>query len=225
MRTVCARRIVATRRGPMPSVSTAASPPPRRWPMACSSMPPTARTYIPRRASPASPAPRLRGQHQRQVAAPPENRARAVARRARRPPTTPISCPMARPASSPSSWKPNRSSPPPRAGRRCQDPGSSRSAVWPGRGGDGSTRVEVSTDGGQSWTAATLQEPVLPIAWTRFRLPVAVGRPTDPAAEPGHRRDRLRAADHRPTGRGTRASTPSFTTTPSRPGPSRPMGR
>jgi sulfane dehydrogenase subunit SoxC len=31
--------------------------------------------------------------------------------------------------------------------------------------------VEVSTDGGQSWTAATLQEPVLPMAWTRFRLP------------------------------------------------------
>ena len=31
--------------------------------------------------------------------------------------------------------------------------------------------MEVSTDGGQSWTAATLQEPVRSIAWTRFRLP------------------------------------------------------
>jgi sulfane dehydrogenase subunit SoxC len=41
--------------------------------------------------------------------------------------------------------------------------------AWSGRGRI--TQVEVSTDGGQSWTAATLQEPVLPIAWTRFRLP------------------------------------------------------
>jgi sulfane dehydrogenase subunit SoxC len=41
--------------------------------------------------------------------------------------------------------------------------------AWSGRGRI--ERVEVSTDGGQSWTAATLQEPVLPIAWTRFRLP------------------------------------------------------
>jgi sulfane dehydrogenase subunit SoxC len=41
--------------------------------------------------------------------------------------------------------------------------------AWSGRGRI--DRVEVSTDGGQSWTAATLQEPVRPIAWTRFRLP------------------------------------------------------
>src|SRR5215207_2117895 len=41
--------------------------------------------------------------------------------------------------------------------------------AWSGRGRV--DRVEVSSDGGQSWTAASLQEPVLPMAWTRFRLP------------------------------------------------------
>jgi len=33
------------------------------------------------------------------------------------------------------------------------------------------TRVDVSADGGKSWTAAALQEPVLPKALTRFRVP------------------------------------------------------
>jgi sulfane dehydrogenase subunit SoxC len=32
-------------------------------------------------------------------------------------------------------------------------------------------RVEVTTDGGRTWTNAKLQEPRLPIAFTRFRLP------------------------------------------------------
>src|SRR3954453_702972 len=41
--------------------------------------------------------------------------------------------------------------------------------AWSGRGRV--TQVDVSTDGGQSWSPAALQEPVLPIAWTRFRLP------------------------------------------------------
>jgi len=41
--------------------------------------------------------------------------------------------------------------------------------AWTGRGKI--TRVDVSTDGGNSWTVAELQEPVLPIAHTRFRLP------------------------------------------------------
>ena len=41
--------------------------------------------------------------------------------------------------------------------------------AWSGNGKI--TRVDVSTDGGKTWTEATLQEPVLPIAWTRFRLP------------------------------------------------------
>jgi sulfane dehydrogenase subunit SoxC len=40
--------------------------------------------------------------------------------------------------------------------------------AWSGRGKV--TRVDVSTDGGASWTAAELQEPVLSKAATRFRL-------------------------------------------------------
>jgi sulfane dehydrogenase subunit SoxC len=40
--------------------------------------------------------------------------------------------------------------------------------AWSGRGKI--ARVEVSTDGGRSWTAAELQDPVLPKAHTRFRL-------------------------------------------------------
>jgi len=41
--------------------------------------------------------------------------------------------------------------------------------AWSGRGRI--DRVEVTTDGGTSWIAAKLQEPRLPIALTRFRLP------------------------------------------------------
>jgi sulfane dehydrogenase subunit SoxC len=44
-----------------------------------------------------------------------------------------------------------------------------RGYAWSGRGRI--TRVDVSTDGGQTWTAATLQDPVLPISLTRFRFP------------------------------------------------------
>ena len=33
------------------------------------------------------------------------------------------------------------------------------------------TRVEVSADGGKSWAPAALQEPILPKALTRFRIP------------------------------------------------------
>ena len=40
--------------------------------------------------------------------------------------------------------------------------------AWSGRGRV--TRVDVSTDGGRTWTAAELQAPVLPKAHTRFRL-------------------------------------------------------
>ena len=40
--------------------------------------------------------------------------------------------------------------------------------AWSGRGKI--TRVDVSTDGGESWMAAELQAPVLPRAHTRFRL-------------------------------------------------------
>jgi sulfane dehydrogenase subunit SoxC len=41
--------------------------------------------------------------------------------------------------------------------------------AWSGNGTI--TRVEVTTDGGRTWTAAALQAPVLPRAVTRFRLP------------------------------------------------------
>jgi sulfane dehydrogenase subunit SoxC len=41
--------------------------------------------------------------------------------------------------------------------------------AWSGRGRI--ERVEVTTDGGNTWSAATLQEPRLPMALTRFRLP------------------------------------------------------
>jgi len=44
-----------------------------------------------------------------------------------------------------------------------------RGLAWSGRGRI--VRVEVSTDGGQSWHAAALQEPVLSKCLTRFRLP------------------------------------------------------
>jgi sulfane dehydrogenase subunit SoxC len=41
--------------------------------------------------------------------------------------------------------------------------------AWSGRGRI--ERVEVTTDGGRTWVPAALQEPRLPIALTRFRLP------------------------------------------------------
>jgi sulfane dehydrogenase subunit SoxC len=41
--------------------------------------------------------------------------------------------------------------------------------AWSGRGKI--ERVEITTDGGQTWVNANLQEPRLPIAFTRFRLP------------------------------------------------------
>ena len=44
-----------------------------------------------------------------------------------------------------------------------------RGIAWSGRGKI--TRVDVSVDGGKTWKAATLDEPVLPKCHTRFRLP------------------------------------------------------
>jgi sulfane dehydrogenase subunit SoxC len=41
--------------------------------------------------------------------------------------------------------------------------------AWSGRGKV--ARVEVSTNGGQTWSEVQLQAPVLPICHTRFRLP------------------------------------------------------
>ncbi len=58
----------------------------------------------------------------------------------------------------------------PAGGQRLADHGyrQIRGIAWSGRGRV--ERVDVSTDGGRSWRAAALQEPVLPLAHTRFRL-------------------------------------------------------
>ena len=60
-------------------------------------------------------------------------------------------------------------------------------------------KVDVSADGGKSWAAAMLQEPVLPMALTRFRIPWQWdGRPGR-AAEPHGGRFGLYPAQPRPT--------------------------
>ena len=58
----------------------------------------------------------------------------------------------------------------PSGGQRLPEPGYHQISgiAWSGRGRV--DRVEVSTDGGRSWQRAALQEPVLPLAYTRFRL-------------------------------------------------------
>ena len=58
----------------------------------------------------------------------------------------------------------------PSGGQRLDGPGFHQISglAWSGRGKV--RRVEVSTDGGASWTEARLQDPVLPLAHTRFRL-------------------------------------------------------
>jgi sulfane dehydrogenase subunit SoxC len=59
----------------------------------------------------------------------------------------------------------------PSGGQKLNGPGPYQitGLAWSGRGRI--ERVEVSTDGGTTWRAATLQEPRLPIAFTRFHLP------------------------------------------------------
>jgi len=58
----------------------------------------------------------------------------------------------------------------PSGGQRLPRPGlyEITGLAWSGRGLV--RRVEVSTDGGKTWRDARLQEPVLPLAHTRFRL-------------------------------------------------------
>ena len=41
--------------------------------------------------------------------------------------------------------------------------------AWSGKGKI--SKVEVSADGGRSWAPAALQEPILPMAFTSFRIP------------------------------------------------------
>lgn len=59
----------------------------------------------------------------------------------------------------------------PSGGQTVPGPGfwEIRGIAWSGRGAI--TRVDVSTDGGQTWTEAAIQEPARPISLTRFRLP------------------------------------------------------
>jgi sulfane dehydrogenase subunit SoxC len=59
----------------------------------------------------------------------------------------------------------------PSGGQRLSGPGlyELTGLAWSGRGKV--ERVEITTDGGRSWVKAQLQEPRLPIAFTRFRLP------------------------------------------------------
>ncbi len=58
----------------------------------------------------------------------------------------------------------------PSGGQRLPGPGlyEIQGLTWSGRGL--TRRVEVSTDSGKTWRDARLQEPVLPLAHTRFRL-------------------------------------------------------
>ena len=59
----------------------------------------------------------------------------------------------------------------PSGGHKLRGPGEVEitGLAWSGRGKI--SRVEISTDGGGSWSDAALQEPVLSMAFTRFRLP------------------------------------------------------
>jgi S-disulfanyl-L-cysteine oxidoreductase SoxD len=59
----------------------------------------------------------------------------------------------------------------PAGGQKLSSPGfyEITGLAWSGRGRI--TRVEISTDRGESWHDADLNEPVLPKALTRFRLP------------------------------------------------------
>lgn len=59
----------------------------------------------------------------------------------------------------------------PFAGQTLPGPGLHQISglAWSGRGTI--RRVEVSTDGGQTWRDATLDSPILPKCFTRFRLP------------------------------------------------------
>jgi sulfane dehydrogenase subunit SoxC len=59
----------------------------------------------------------------------------------------------------------------PSGGQRLAGPGMYEltGLAWSGKGKI--ERVEITTDGGKTWVNAQLQNPVLPIAFTRFRLP------------------------------------------------------
>jgi sulfane dehydrogenase subunit SoxC len=94
--------------------------------------------------------------------------------------------------------------------------------AWSGQGTI--TQVEVSADGGQTWAAAALSDPVLPRALTRFRsawmwngAPAVLKTAPPIAAVLSSRRVRPWSARMAPT--------PSFPPMPSRRGRSRPPAR
>ena len=77
-----------------------------------------------------------------------------------------------------------------------------RGLAWSGNGKI--KRVDVSFDGGVNWHTAELQgaDPVQ--GADALHHPVAMGRTAGAAGIAGHRRDRLRAADHRAIAQGAR---------------------
>ncbi len=102
----------------------------------------------------------------------------------------------------------NRSSPIPRSATALKGPGYYEISGVAYSGNGRIAKVMVSADGGKSWAQAALQEPVLPKAFTRFRMPWRWdGQPVDPA-EPRLGRGRQRAADCGPSS-SPRAASPS----------------
>ena len=128
------------RRGRMPPGTTAASRWPRRWPMGCSPMPPTARTCAPPRAIPLRLLlPGFEGNTNVKWLRRLKVGHRALADAAGDLPLHRSHARRDGARSSPSSWKPSRSSRPPLAGSTSPGPGFSRDhAVWPGPDADGS---------------------------------------------------------------------------------------
>ena len=67
--------------------------------------------------------------------------------------------------------------------------------AWSGHGAI--KAVEVSADGGRTWAQAELQSEARSMHLTRFRIPLAMGRPTIHPAKPGHRHSRQYTAHPR----------------------------
>ena len=116
-------------------------------------------------------AARVRGQHQREVAAPAQDRRASRGRPGKKTSHYTDLMPdgTARQFTFVMEAKSVITSP--SGGQQLAGPGfvEISGLAWSGRGRIDA--VEVSTDGGASWSLATLQAPVLPIAWTRFRFP------------------------------------------------------
>ena len=213
------------RRGRMRRGTTAASPRPRRWPMGCSSTPPTARTCAPPRAIPLRLLlPGFEGNmnvkwlRRLKVGTEPwHTRWETPHYSDLMPDGTAREFTFVMEAKSVITS--------PSGGQRLPGPGfvEITGLAWSGRGRI--ARVDVSTDGGQTLDGGDAAGAGAADGLDALPPALDVGRPAGAAAEPGHRRDRLRAADASRSWSRPGGSTPSTTTTGSRPGPSRPMGR